>query len=181
MYAPYLCLVYRYGTIHQLNTSPPHFPPTPSLKQPCSIHFCHFSASNIVYAKVYTGAEPNLDHCFFHEVKRFWRAYARRPHLKKSTLLYEANLFFSIAFQFAFCSVSLAKGPYSIRGLPWYIYFLGFAFVIVIVPVQELVKMHDLKEFTRFQKRSKLEFSTKVNLTKIIHIWYEMIIWSDDG
>lgn len=77
--------------------------------------------------------------------------------------------------------MSLAKGPYSIRGLPWYIYFLGFAFVIVIVPVQELVKMHDLKEFTRFQKRSKLEFSTKVNLKKIIHIWYEMIIWNDDG
>jgi hypothetical protein len=69
---------------------------------------------------------------------------------------------FSIALQFAFCAVSLANGPYSIRSLPWYVYFLGFAFVLVIIPVQELVKMHDLKEFTRFQKRSKLEFSTKV-------------------
>lgn len=81
------------------------------------------------------------------------------------------NLFYlSIAFQFAFCAVSLAKGPYSIRGLPWYIYFLGFAFVLIILPVQELVKMHDLKEFTRFQKRSKLEFSTKVSISFLLYL-----------
>lgn len=68
----------------------------------------------------------------------------------------------SIILQFCFCAVSLAHGPFELSRFPWFIYFLGFAWPIVLIPVQELVKMHDNKEFTRFQKRSKLEFSTKV-------------------
>ena len=69
----------------------------------------------------------------------------------------------SIILQFCFCAVSLAHGPFDLSKIPWFVYFLGFAWPIVLIPVQELVKMHDNKEFTRFQKRSKLEFSTKVN------------------
>jgi hypothetical protein len=103
--------------------------------------------------------------------------FSRGKRRKKIKLLLElittgaeAKSRYSIALQFAFCAVSLAKGPFSIRTLPWYVYFLGFAFVLVIIPAQELVKLHDMKEFTRFQKRSKLEFSTKVS---------DIYIWSD--
>lgn len=67
-----------------------------------------------------------------------------------------------VALQFCFCAVSLHSGPYRLDSVPWFVYLLGFAWPIVLVPIQELVKMHDNKEFTRFQKRSKLEFSTKV-------------------
>ncbi|KAH8547609.1 hypothetical protein BGW37DRAFT_514939 [Umbelopsis sp. PMI_123] len=88
-------------------------------------------------------------------IRKFWPVRNR---------IWIVAFFTSIALQFAFCAVSLANGPYSIRSLPWYVYFLGFAFVLVIIPIQELVKMHDLKEFTRFQKRSKLEFSTKLGM-----------------
>ncbi|CEI97849.1 hypothetical protein RMCBS344292_11974 [Rhizopus microsporus] len=72
--------------------------------------------------------------------------------------------FVSIALQFCFCAVSLAHGPFELSSFPWFIYFLGFAWPIVLIPVQEVVKMHDSKEFTRFQKRSKLEFSTKLGM-----------------
>ncbi|EIE87632.1 hypothetical protein RO3G_12343 [Rhizopus delemar RA 99-880] len=72
--------------------------------------------------------------------------------------------FISIILQFCFCAVSLAHGPFELSRFPWFIYFLGFAWPIVLIPVQELVKMHDNKEFTRFQKRSKLEFSTKLGM-----------------
>ncbi|CAM0141394.1 unnamed protein product [Umbelopsis sp. WA50703] len=92
------------------------------------------------------------------------RTLSMRKFLPFRNRIWIIAFFTSIALQFAFCAVSLAQGPYSIRGLPWYIYFLGFAFVVVLLPVQELVKMHDLKEFTRFQKRSKLEFSTKLGM-----------------
>lgn len=68
----------------------------------------------------------------------------------------------SIVLQFCFCAVSLAHGPFRLDSIPWYVYFLGFIWPLVLLPIQEVVKMHDNKEFTRFQKRSKLEFSTKV-------------------
>ncbi|CAO3692490.1 unnamed protein product [Rhizopus stolonifer] len=72
--------------------------------------------------------------------------------------------FISIVFQFCFCAVSLVHGPFELSRFPWFIYFLAFVWPIVLIPVQELVKMHDNKEFTRFQKRSKLEFSTKLGM-----------------
>ncbi|RUS33312.1 hypothetical protein BC938DRAFT_472133 [Jimgerdemannia flammicorona] len=40
----------------------------------------------------------------------------------------------------------------------------GFVWPVIFLPVQELVKMHDNKEYTRFQKRSKLEFNTKLGM-----------------
>lgn len=67
-----------------------------------------------------------------------------------------------VVLQFCFCAVSLAHGPFHLSKIPWFVYFIGFIWPVVLLPVQELVKMHDNKEFTRFQKRSKLEFSTKV-------------------
>ncbi|KAI8970791.1 hypothetical protein BDB01DRAFT_731411 [Pilobolus umbonatus] len=70
----------------------------------------------------------------------------------------------SIFLQFCFCIVSLHHGPFSFSSIPWFIYFIIFSWPIILVPVQELVKMHDNKEFSRFQKRSKLEFSTKLGM-----------------
>ncbi|KAI9484564.1 hypothetical protein BDB00DRAFT_854740 [Zychaea mexicana] len=72
--------------------------------------------------------------------------------------------FIVIALQFVFCAVSLVHGPFQLASIPWYVYFLGLIWPVIAVPVQELVKMHDDKEFTRFQKRSKLEFSTKLGM-----------------
>lgn len=72
--------------------------------------------------------------------------------------------FLSIILQFCFCAVSINHGPFELSKIPWFVYFLGFAWPIILIPVQELVKMHDNKEFTRFQKRSKLEFSTKLGM-----------------
>lgn len=70
-----------------------------------------------------------------------------------------------VALQFCFCAVSLSpNGPFDLARIPWYVYFLGFVFPLLLVPMQELVKLHDEKEFTRFQKRSKLEFSTKLGM-----------------
>ena len=76
------------------------------------------------------------------------------------------SFFIVIAIQFVFCAVSLVNGPFHLSKIPWYVYFLGFIWPVIALPVQELVKMHDDKEFTRFQKRSKLEFSTKVRKKK---------------
>ncbi|RUS17997.1 hypothetical protein BC937DRAFT_89258 [Endogone sp. FLAS-F59071] len=71
---------------------------------------------------------------------------------------------FDIVLQFVFCVLSLFSGPYSFSRLPWYVYLLALIWPIVFLPVQELAKMHDNKEYTRFQKRSKLEFSTKLGM-----------------
>ncbi|ORX61286.1 hypothetical protein DM01DRAFT_251785 [Hesseltinella vesiculosa] len=72
-----------------------------------------------------------------------------------------------IILQLIFCIVSLAtikESPISFHQIPWFVYFLGCVLPIFVIPIQELVKLHDDKEFTRFQKRSKLEFSTKLGM-----------------
>ncbi|KAJ3124566.1 hypothetical protein HK098_001066, partial [Nowakowskiella sp. JEL0407] len=47
--------------------------------------------------------------------------------------------------------------------LPWYIYFISLVVCpVAVIPVQEVVKKHDLKELQRFQKWSELKFNTKL-------------------
>ncbi|KAI8904807.1 hypothetical protein EDD86DRAFT_194553 [Gorgonomyces haynaldii] len=48
--------------------------------------------------------------------------------------------------------------------LPWWIHCLAFLPLLLVIPVQELVKQHDLKDWEQFQKRSKLEFNTKLGM-----------------
>jgi hypothetical protein len=64
-----------------------------------------------------------------------------------------------------FTTISLILGPFLLlKNLPYYIYLIGFISPILFIPIQELVKMHDKKEYIRFQKRSKLEFNTKLGM-----------------
>ncbi|KAJ3041841.1 hypothetical protein HDV00_008545 [Rhizophlyctis rosea] len=69
-----------------------------------------------------------------------------------------------VIVQACFFAVSVAgRGPLSMRALPWWMFFVAFVVgPLVIVPMQEVVKMYDAKEWAKFQKRSKLEFNTKL-------------------
>ncbi|KAI9207507.1 uncharacterized protein BJ171DRAFT_276649 [Polychytrium aggregatum] len=69
-----------------------------------------------------------------------------------------------LVLQIAFTAISLFSGPRSLSELPWYIWVLGFASPVVFVPIQEAMKVHDKKEWDKFQKRSKLEFNTKLGM-----------------
>ncbi|ORX90788.1 calcium ATPase [Basidiobolus meristosporus CBS 931.73] len=69
-----------------------------------------------------------------------------------------------VILQVVFCALSLLRGPIKLSVLPWFVYLIGLASPLVVVPIQEIVKMHDRKQFVRFQKRSKLEFNTKLGL-----------------
>jgi hypothetical protein len=73
----------------------------------------------------------------------------------------ELPAFLSILFQALFCGLSLLHGPFALSSLGW-VYGLAFAWLVVVLAAQELAKAHDRKEFERFQKRSKLEFNTKL-------------------
>ncbi|KAJ3296230.1 hypothetical protein HK104_001843 [Borealophlyctis nickersoniae] len=85
--------------------------------------------------------------------------YQNKPWLITSLL--------AIILQLAFFAVSVSR-PYtspaaSLKDLPWWLYVLAFVGgPVLIVPVQELVKVHDGREWARFQKRCKLEFNTKL-------------------
>jgi hypothetical protein len=64
-----------------------------------------------------------------------------------------------------FTTISLVIGPLSLlKNIPYYIYLVGLLSPIFFIPIQEFVKMHDKKEYVRFQKRSKLEFNTKLGM-----------------
>ncbi|KAI7850620.1 hypothetical protein BDC45DRAFT_546585 [Circinella umbellata] len=92
------------------------------------------------------------------------RTYSLYHSIPFKNKVWVGSFFIVIAIQFVFCAVSLVNGPFHLSNIPWYVYFLGFIWPVIALPVQELVKMHDDKEFTRFQKRSKLEFSTKLGM-----------------
>ncbi|RIA86124.1 hypothetical protein C1645_829742 [Glomus cerebriforme] len=71
----------------------------------------------------------------------------------------------SLLLQIIFTTTSLVLGPLLLfKRLPYYIYLVGFLSPILFIPIQELVKLHDKKEYIRFQKRSKLEFNTKLGM-----------------
>ena len=48
--------------------------------------------------------------------------------------------------------------------LPWYLYFMVFAWPVVFMPVQELVKWRFGLRLAQLQKRRKLEFNTKLGM-----------------
>jgi hypothetical protein len=55
----------------------------------------------------------------------------------------------------------LIEGKKSLQQLGW-IFGLAFGWPFILIAIQELVKSKEKKEFIRFQKRSKLEFNTKL-------------------
>ncbi|KAJ1974141.1 hypothetical protein H4R35_003757 [Dimargaris xerosporica] len=71
-----------------------------------------------------------------------------------------------VAVQTVFAAVTLAPGPSGfMERLPWYYFIIALAGPwLFVVPVQELTKWHDRRQYDLFQKRSKLEFNTKLGL-----------------
>ncbi|KAF9179828.1 hypothetical protein BGZ50_006662 [Haplosporangium sp. Z 11] len=69
-----------------------------------------------------------------------------------------------LVFQFAFCIISLFRGPHRVQNIPWWLFVVSFLWPIVFLPIQEIVKARDLKECVRAQKLAKLEFNTKLGM-----------------
>ncbi|CAI2180491.1 8935_t:CDS:10 [Funneliformis geosporum] len=93
------------------------------------------------------------------------RTLSLRQFLPFKNKIWILSVIISLIFQAIFTTVSLLPGPLStLKEIPYYIYLIGFLSPIIFIPIQELVKIHDRKEYTRFQKRSKLEFNTKLGM-----------------
>ncbi|KAJ3415516.1 hypothetical protein HDV05_004718 [Chytridiales sp. JEL 0842] len=90
------------------------------------------------------------------------RSFIAIPPWKNKLWVYTSLL--SVGLQVSFSAVSLRGCPYYLSDLPWYIYFVAAFVVAIIIPIQELVKAHDRKEWDRFQKFAKLQFNTKLGM-----------------
>jgi hypothetical protein len=70
--------------------------------------------------------------------------------------------------QSGFTLIFFIFSPFSIEqifgSLPLHYYLIGFLSPLVFIPFQELIRWFDRRKFTKFQKRSKLEFNTKLGL-----------------
>ncbi|KAL2913414.1 hypothetical protein HK105_207026 [Polyrhizophydium stewartii] len=69
-----------------------------------------------------------------------------------------------LAVQAAFFAISQISSPFGLGDVSWPAYVIAFGGLLVLLPIQELVKRHDKLEWVRFQKRSKLEFNTKLGM-----------------
>ncbi|CAG8502932.1 3042_t:CDS:10 [Ambispora gerdemannii] len=98
------------------------------------------------------------------------RTLSLRNFLPYHNHVWVLTFFVSLTIQAIFSSISLATGPrlspstHSLGRLPLFLYLVALLWPIIFIPVQELVRWHDRKEYKRFQKRSKLEFNTKLGM-----------------
>ncbi|KAG9296240.1 hypothetical protein G9A89_014832 [Geosiphon pyriformis] len=72
--------------------------------------------------------------------------------------------FASLIFQGIFTLISIFSGPHSFKKLPVFLYLMALLWPVIFLPIQEIARWHDRKEYKRFQKRSKLEFNTKLGM-----------------
>ena len=88
--------------------------------------------------------------------------YVHKPHHNLVWVLVSVAI---LLVQMAFFAISMIFSPVGLGDLSWWIYVLGLlGGPLLILPIQELVKLHDKQEWLRFQKRSKLEFNTKLGM-----------------
>ncbi|KAJ3129352.1 hypothetical protein HK100_008688 [Physocladia obscura] len=87
-----------------------------------------------------------------------------------AALLFSQNIalfyFVLIILQILFAGLSLGLAPVfpvaTLTGLPWYIIFIVCLSIFVNIPVQEIVKGYDRKNWVRSQKLAQLQFNTKL-------------------
>jgi hypothetical protein len=72
--------------------------------------------------------------------------------------------FLTIALQICFMAISISGDFSYVSCLPWWIHLVSLFGVFINVPIQELVKADDRKKWILFQKRTKLEFNTKLGM-----------------
>ncbi|KAJ9048773.1 hypothetical protein DSO57_1031404 [Entomophthora muscae] len=87
------------------------------------------------------------------------------PHQNTHWLL---GIAFALILQSIYTLVFSFFSPFPLKeylsALPSWFFLLGFASPLLLLPFQELVRWHDRIFFSQFQKRSKLEFNTKLGL-----------------
>ncbi|KAF9974039.1 hypothetical protein BGZ73_002685 [Actinomortierella ambigua] len=69
-----------------------------------------------------------------------------------------------MVLQLVFCFISLIKGPHRVSAVPWWLIVVVFLWPVVFMPIQEVAKARDRKEYIRAQKLAKLEFNTKLGM-----------------
>lgn len=70
----------------------------------------------------------------------------------------------SILLQFSFMAISISSEFQYLSALPWWIHIFSILAIFLNLPVQEMVKADDRKKWVLFQKRTKLEFNTKLGM-----------------
>jgi hypothetical protein len=72
--------------------------------------------------------------------------------------------FISILLQLLFFVTSISQATNFIKEIPMWIHVVACSQICLLIPVQELVKSHDRNHWIRFQRRTRLEFNTKLGM-----------------
>ncbi|RKO99118.1 hypothetical protein CXG81DRAFT_20758 [Caulochytrium protostelioides] len=95
---------------------------------------------------------------FVHRTARLWDA----PPFRNTSWACVAPL--ALVAQIGFFGVSMRHTGLPLHVVPWYAWFLAALLPLVSLPLHEWAKHLDGERWTRFQKRSKLEFNTKLGM-----------------
>ncbi len=94
-------------------------------------------------------------------IRRYESVLKQPPFINKAWLL---MVIICIILQAIFTTISLLNKLIQVEEVPWFIYLIALFPMFFLVPLQELMKAKERKEWIRFQKRSKLEFNTKLGM-----------------
>ncbi|KAL7747749.1 hypothetical protein RI367_006872 [Sorochytrium milnesiophthora] len=85
--------------------------------------------------------------------------------LPYKNIIWSVTAIACLGAQVLFSAVSLIPGPFHLFAqLPWYLWLLMFGWSMPLLVIQERVTQLDRRQFVRFQKRSKLEFNTRLGM-----------------
>ena len=99
-----------------------------------------------------------LSATFLHRVHSIFTRYTWKNYV------WLIGCFLCIVSQIIFFAISVYPLNISLGQISWWIYLLSFTAPLALLTVSEVVKYRDKQEWQKFQKRSKLEFSTKLGM-----------------
>ncbi|KAJ3314149.1 hypothetical protein HDV04_000872 [Boothiomyces sp. JEL0838] len=86
----------------------------------------------------------------------------RKPFINK---VWVCTSISCVLLQAAFMAISVESlSSIAAFQFDWWIYLISVLTIFLVLFIQELVKSHDMQEWIRFQKRTKLEFNTKLGM-----------------
>lgn len=100
---------------------------------------------------------------FVHRSKPAWK---RNPATNRCWLATSLSV---LLLQLAFCACNIwarATEPLDVvlPLVPQYVWLTGFLWTLLLLPLNEVVKIHEIRANRRQQKRARLEFGTKLGM-----------------
>ena len=103
---------------------------------------------------------------FIDDSKLTWKAlrHVSWQYIGILSFILISQIIFSLISQYIQASIFKDQTTFHLNNIPFYVWIIGFLWIIPQLVLQELVKIHNQRVFIRTQTRLKLSFETKLGM-----------------